>query len=197
MGPLVTMLKSAGLAYVFLWQLGLGQQTTSMQQGSTTTSGIVEAVMENGDLKPARFAHVVAMPTERSGNFKAAVGALSKGVDDARATALKSIVPGPAGNVVETQCVLALMQIESSFIALRQSANDDPDKALVFSDADELGEFKLDGLAKRPYTILAIGKIGMNDALWLMDLEPSEKSGQLKMVRPQLACSDPNGSYKP
>jgi hypothetical protein len=90
-----------------------------------------------------------------------------------------------------------LIQIEPALAKLRQSANENPSAGVVVADADELGEFTLNGLNKEPYKIFAIGKIGMNAAIWIVDFDPSGQPGRIKMVKARLACYDPNGYFKP
>jgi hypothetical protein len=192
------LLKLASLTSLCFWSFCLAQQKTSVpdaQLNAGITSGIVEAAIGNGDLKPARFAHVVAVPTQAAGDLKKAVGSISDVIDNARAKAQE----GPQASMVELQCVGALMKIKPALETLRQAANGNPNNSqgVVFADADEMGEFTLRGLSKQSYTIFATGKVGMNAALWLVDLAPSEQSDRLKMARPQLGCYDPNGLYKP
>jgi hypothetical protein len=192
------LLKFGSLASLYFWGFCFAQQKTSSpdaQVNAGTTSGIVEAVIGNGDLKPARFAQVVAVPTQTATDLKKAVSSISDVIDNARTKAQE----GPQASMVELQCVVALMKIKPSLSALKQAANGNPNNSqgIVVADADEMGEFTLKGLSKQPYTIFATGKIGMNAALWLVDLAPSGQPDRLKLVRPQLACYDPNGLYKP
>jgi hypothetical protein len=192
---IAVIVKSSVLLSALIWSLGIGQQPTPTQPSQRSTSGIVEAVIGNGDLKPARFAHVVAVPAGIAGDFKSAVGSMSKAIDDLRAGPKGGKYPYP--EEIELQCVKALIKVEQSLAILRKSAKDDPDKGVILADADELGEFNLSGLGDGAYTVVATGKVGLNGAFWLVELEPSGQSKRIKMTRPQFACYDPDGLFKP
>ncbi len=167
----------------------------AQQEAPAPVAGIVEAEIGNGDLKPARFAQVVAMPTRAAADMRKAVDVVSSVVDDARAKAEE----GPQRDMVELQCVAGMNKLKPAFVALKQAAVSDPSNSqgIVAADADEMGEFTLKGLTKQPYTVFATGKIGMNAAIWFVDLAPSEQSSRLKMARPQVTCYDPHGDYRP
>jgi hypothetical protein len=189
----VRTMKCAALTSIFFCGLCFGQDAPPTHPKPPVPSGIVEAVIGSGDLKPARFAQVLAVPAQVAGRLETAVERVSGVIEDARAKAER----GTATDLVELQCVAALIQIEPALAKLRQSANENPSAGVVVADADELGEFTLNGLNKEPYKIFAIGKIGMNAAIWIVDFDPSGQPGRIKMVKARLACYDPNGYFKP
>lgn len=195
-------IKLASLACVSISTVSVAQQKQSdadMQLALGTANGIVEAVIGNGDLKPARFAQVVAVPTKAAEDMKNAVGLVSNAVDSARSKADLPYHDSLDAELVEQQCVMGMIAIKPSFSTLRKLAADNPNNAqgVVSADADEMGEFKLKGMVAQPYTIFATGKVGMNVALWFVDIPIAGQSDRVKLTRPQITCYDPKGRYKP
>lgn len=182
------------LAFGSVLPCGLSQSTAPVSPStSDRTTGIVEAVIGNGDLKPARFAQIIAVPASLATDIKAAVSTMADAVEKARAGA-KS---GPETNLIEAQCVAAMLQVRPAITRLSEVGHANPQSGVISTEADELGEFSLTALRDDTYVIFATGKIGMNAAIWLVDIAPSARSERIKLVRPQLACYDPNGLYKP
>ena len=112
---------------------------------------------------------------------KSTLQALSDALRELRAKAYSE----PDKALVEVECVKALIQIRPAFVALATEGSS-------ATDADETGEFKLKGLLDQPYTVLAIGRVGMNAGLWLDDLPPSARHDRLRLVKPTIACYDPS-----
>jgi hypothetical protein len=155
----------------------------------------VEAMIGSGDLKPARFAKVFAIPTQSANQVKDAIVSVAEALDDARSKA-ESISPESA-DMIDIQCLIALTQLKPALIKLGHAADANPSKGIVVTDADEMGEFKLNGLVDQPYTVFAMGKIGMNAAVWFVDIAQADHSERIKLVRPQIACYDPNAKFQP
>jgi hypothetical protein len=149
----------------------------------------------SGDLKPARFAKVLAIPTQSANQMKSAIVSLSEALDDARTKARR--VSQESANLVDVQCLIALTQLKPALLKLGQAADANPSKGIVVTDADEMGEFKLNGLVDQPYTVFAMGKIGTNAAVWFVDIALADRSERIKLVRPQIACFDPNADFRP
>ena len=42
-----------------------------------------------------------------------------------------------------------------------------------------------------------MGKIGMNAAVWFVDIAQADHSERIKLVRPRIACYDPNAKFQP
>lgn len=166
---------------LLLCSLAGAQSTDKTPPPSGVTAGIVEAVIGNGDLLPARFAKILALPSDKAASTKSALQTVSNYVDELRA---KDSSIGEAG------CIQALITLKPSIVAARGSSG------ALAADADETGEFTLRGLLNQTYTVIAIGRFGMNAALWLEDLAPSKQADRLKLVRPIISCYDPNSYFK-
>jgi hypothetical protein len=82
-------------------------------------------------------------------------------------------------NLVEIECAKGLIRIRPIL--------EGTGKPTI---ANELGEFQLQ-VPKQPYTVIAIGRVGMNAALWVGDLASDQSV--LKLARPTVACYDPSG----
>lgn len=108
---------------------------------SDHASGIVEAMIGNGDLKPARFAQVIAVPASLAGDIKTAIGTMADLVDKARVGAKQ----GPDTDLIEMQCVAGLLQIRPAITRLSQIGNANTQSGVIATDADELGEFFFNG----------------------------------------------------
>jgi hypothetical protein len=160
-----------------------------------TTSGIVEAEIANGDLKPARFAKIFALPTQSADSMKNAILNVSGVLNEQRS---KANDPSEK-ELIEIECLKGLVQLRPVFEKLKQAALENQNKpgGPIFTESDELGEFQLKGINSAPYTVFAIGKFGMNAGIWFLDSAPSSQPDRLKLTRPQVACYDPNGYFEP
>src|SRR6185437_1929121 len=103
------------------------------------TRGVVEAVLENGDMKPARFAQVYAIPAGAAADIKKTIGSISAAVDALRTAAVGQ--PQAASQIAETQCVMAVAKVKPILEGLKTSRNGAAPPSVVTVDADEMGEF--------------------------------------------------------
>jgi hypothetical protein len=162
---IVSRLLLAGSAVCF------GQQndsTTDRQPTKDTMAGVVEAEIGSGDLKLGRFAQIIAIPAPAAAQIKAALVRTSDVLNQERSKALDQL----GQDNLELACIKGVITFAPAFVSARQAGASNPSARVVQSDADELGEFTLKGLAPNtPYTVIAIGKTGMNDAIWLADFD--------------------------
>src|ERR1039458_3954285 len=70
---------------LLLCSLAGAQSTDKTPPPSGVTAGIVEAVIGNGDLLPARFAKILALPSDKAASTKSALQTVSNYVDELRA----------------------------------------------------------------------------------------------------------------
>lgn len=171
---------------VLLASPSLCSAQTTTPPTSGVTSGIVEAVIGNGDLVPARFAKIYALPGESAAGVRAILQQFSDALKAARANAHNQ----PARDLVEIQCVKGLIQIQPKFVLLGQAPGS------IAAGADELGEFTLKSLLNQTYTVFAIGRAGMNAALWIEDLTAAKQPERLKLTKPSISCYDPDAYFK-
>lgn len=76
-------------------------------------------------------------------------------------------------------------------------ANPGNSAGIMATDADENGDFHISGLRDAPYTVVAIGRVGMNAAFWMVDIPESALSNPIKMAKPNIGCYDPDSQFKP
>ena len=190
-------IKLSSTLIAVLWMFNYCSAQTasaSVTPPPNATTGIVEAVMANGDLKPARFAQVYAIPLDSAADIKKIVGSVSSAIDSLRTAAAGQ--PQAASQIAEAQCVTALVAVKPTLEALRGPGSNTPPSGIVAVDADEMGEFTLRGLTDQTYTVIAIGKAGNNAGIWLVDLTFSDQANKLKLVRPVIACYDQSNLYR-
>lgn len=158
--------------------------------------GIVEAELVNGDLKPARFAKVYAIPADspvRLKNavaFKSAIASIAQTLDD---TQKKIAALGLEQTIVEPLCTASLNTIRTQTLQAEKAANDTSSNSsgIIATSADEMGEFTLKEMNSGPYVIFAIGKVGVNSAIWLADSTSFDAGQKLKLTKPEISCYDP------
>lgn len=181
--------KIALIALVFSITSSHAQSTRSMR-----ASGIVEAVIGNGDMKVARFARLLFIPTASASDLKNAL-AQAKDLLDSKQQSQDDV----QRQIGQAACVSVLLQIRRPIDRLYDNAKANPNNSQGISstDANEEGEFQISGLHDVPYTVIALGKVGMNAALWTIDISESTLSARIKLVKPSIACYDPNSQFKP
>jgi hypothetical protein len=165
---------------------------------SGITSGVVEAEIGNGDLKPARFAKLFVIPAQNADQAKSGILNLAKVLEDARATARRQEGPnGPGGSLVELECLKGLVNIRLSLItgSINASASPETSQNLVEIDADELGKFQLKGIKSDSFIVVAVGKVGMNGAIWVSETEAVSQPNEIKLSQPVLSCYDAQGVF--
>jgi len=166
--------------------------------GSQIRSGIVEAVIGNGDLKPARFAKLFVIPAQNSDQARGGILNFAKTVEDARMAAQRQEGPvGPEGDMVEIQCLAGLIKIRLSLIttSINASESSETSQNLMEFDADELGKFQLKGIKSDSFIIVAVGKVGMNGAIWISETETVSQPNEIKLSQPVLSCYDAQGVF--
>lgn len=158
--------------------------------------GIVEAELVNGDLKPARFAKVYAIPADtpvrrkNAEDIKSIYASIAQTLDDTQ----KSIAAlGLEQKIVEPLCTASLNTIRTQMLQLDKAANDASSNSsgIIATSADEMGEFTLKGMNPGPYVIFAIGKVGLNSAVWIADSVSFNSEQKLKLTKPEISCYDP------
>jgi hypothetical protein len=157
-------------------------------------SGIVEAVIGSGDMKLGRFARILFIPTASAGNVKSAVGEAQQLLG----SKLQS-QDDTQQQIGEMFCTPFLLRIRQPMDRLYETAKSNPGNSagIMATDADENGEFHISGLRDVPYTVVAIGRVGMNAAFWMVDVPESSLSKPIKLVKPNIGCYDPNSQFKP
>jgi len=163
---------------------------------SRIASGVVEAEIGNGDLKPARFAKLFVIPAQNADQARSGILNLAKVLEDARAAARRQEGPsGPEGSMVEIQCLTGLIKIRLSLItgSLNASASPETSQNLVEIDADELGKFQLKGIKSDSFIVVAVGKVGMNGAIWVSEAETASQPKEITLSQPVLSCYDSQG----
>jgi hypothetical protein len=162
------------------------------------TSGVVEAEIRNGDLKPARFAKIFVIPAQNADQAKSGILNLAGKLEDARTAARRQEGPnGPAGSLVEIECLKGLIQIRLALVtgSINASASPETSQSLMAFDADELGKFKLKGIKSDSFIVIAVGKVGMNGAIWISETETASHSNEIKLSQPVLSCYDAQGVF--
>jgi hypothetical protein len=165
---------------------------------SGITSGVVEAELGNGDLKPARFAKIFVIPAEKADQATSSILNLAKALENARTAARRQEGPtGPEGSLVEMQCLTGLIKIRLSLItgSINASASPETSQNLVGFDADELGKFQLKGIKSDSFIVVAVGKVGMNGAIWISETETASQPNEIKLSQPVLSCYDTQGVF--
>lgn len=160
--------------------------------------GIVEAEMVNGDLKPARFAKVYAIPADSSERlkntvaFKSAIASIAQTLDDTPKE-LDKLSPGYGQAIDEKLCAIGLSIVRTPTLQFDKAANDTSSNStgIIATTADEMGEFTLKGMNPGPYVIFAIGKVGLNSAVWIADSGSFNSDQKLKLTKPEISCYDP------
>ncbi|HTU45710.1 MAG TPA: hypothetical protein VMF91_11645 [Bryobacteraceae bacterium] len=168
------------------------------QSDAGIISGVVEAEIANGDLKPARFAKIFVIPAQNADQAKSGILNLARTLEDARTAALRQEGPnGPESNIVEIQCLAGLIKIRLALTtgSINASANPETSQNLVAFDADELGQFQLKGIKSDSFIVVAVGKVGMNGAIWVSETESAGKSNEIKLSQPVLSCYDAQGVF--
>jgi hypothetical protein len=106
MVPLVTELKSADVAYFFVWKLGLAQHTTSTQHGSTPPYTLVKSVA-----KSASKSWVKSLPRRLKESVKLSIALEAAGKRATKNAAKSTAKPSPKSKnvipVVEYDAVVA------------------------------------------------------------------------------------------
>ena len=158
-------------------------------------SGIVEAELVNGDLKPARFAKVYAIPADtpvrlkNAEDIKSIYASIAQTLDD---TQKKMAALGLDQTIVEPLCTASLNTIRTQMLQLDNAAKDtSSNSGVIATSADEMGEFTLKGMNSGPYVIFAIGKVGLNSAVWVADSTSFDSGRKLKLTGPEISCYDP------
>jgi hypothetical protein len=154
----------------------------------TVPTGIVEAEIGSGDLKPARFANLFVIPADKA-------GPIIKGIDDLRRVkdnAMPEVGDFWGRQVVEGQCLIALTQFSIAMLKGSAHAGENPETAqnLFLLNADEEGHFTLAGVRSERFVIIGIGKVGMNAAIWISDPITMKESTEIKLTQPTLSCYD-------
>jgi hypothetical protein len=158
-------------------------------------AGIVEAELVNGDLKPARFAKVYAIPADtpvrlkNAEDIKSILTSIAQTLDDTQ----KKLGPDFGPTIVETICATSLSIIRTQMLQLDKAANEasSNNSGVIATSADEMGEFTLKGMNSGPYVFFALGKVGLNSAVWVADSTSSDSGQKLKLTRPEISCYDP------
>lgn len=162
------------------------------------TSGIVEAEIGNGDLKPARFAKIFVIPAQNADQAKSGILNLARTLEDARTDAVRQQGPGgPASSLVEMQCLAGLIKIRLSLITAGINAGASPETSqnILPFDADEQGKFQLKGIKSDSFIVIAVGKVGMNAAIWVSETETANQPNEVKLSQPVLSCYDAQGVF--
>jgi len=166
-------------------------QSSDAKAPTTAITGKVFAITNEGDLKVARFAHVVVIGgvaliqfnrdhpvfegSESNISYMRNIGANSRNFEAiARVTCLKQL----------HESLIGALGLKARY------------PSLVFtSETDEDGDFKIPAPVSTHSAILVYGKAGMNTAWWINDLTfPIEEP--LKLRAPRTVCFDPNGSWQ-
>ena len=158
-------------------------------------AGIVEAELVNGDLKPARFAKVYAIPADtpvrlkNAEDIKSILTSIAQTLDDTQ----KKLGPDFGPTIVETICATSLSIIRTQMLQLDKAANEasSNNSGVIATSADEMSEFTLKGMNSGPYVFFALGKVGLNSAVWVADSTSSDSGQKLKLTRPEISCYDP------
>ena len=162
------------------------------------TSGVVEAEIGNGDLKPARFAKIFVIPAQNADQAKSGILNLARTLEDARTDAVRQQGPGgPASSLVEMQCLAGLIKIRLSLITagINAAASPETSQNIVPFDADEQGHFQLKGIKADSFIVIAVGKVGMNAAIWLSETETANQPNEITLSQPVLSCYDAQGVF--
>lgn len=156
--------------------------------------GVVEAEVGSGDLKPARFAKLLVIPAEVAGSVIGGINKMSALADKARGEAAGDDLELRA---VEIECLKSLVKFKVALVTAGIDASRDPkaDQKMLAIDADESGQFSFTGIKIEPFVIIAIGKAGMNGAIWVSDPITSSQQNTLKLDHPTLACYDAQAQF--
>jgi hypothetical protein len=151
-------------------------------------TGIVEAEIGSGDLKPARFANIFVIPADRAGPIIKAIDDIRDAIDEAK----KKAGWDTERQVIEQQCLIGLTQVGIAMLKASADAGGNPETAqnLFQLNANEEGRFTLAGVRSERIVIIAIGKVGMNLAAWISDPITMKGSAEIKLTQPALSCYD-------
>jgi len=154
-------------------------------------TGIVAAEIGSGDLKPARYANLFVIPEDKAGPIIGGIDNLRGLIEEAKKN--EEMATGEPGRALsEAQCAIALTQMKIAMLKASMNAGENPETAqnLFSLNADEEGHFTLAGVRSERFVVIAIGKVGMNVALWISDPITLNKSAGMKLTQPTLSCYD-------
>lgn len=158
-------------------------------------SGIVEAATENGDLKQARFAEIYVLPAQQAEQVKDVILTASQKLEDARAAAQRMGWQGQISDV-ETQCLTFVGKLKISLATAGMDAiKSGASQYITITDADETGKFQLKGVVSDPFVLIAVGKAGMNAAIWISEARSTKQKDFIKLNQPVLSCYDEKGVF--
>ena len=156
-----------------------------------SVSGRIFGINGNGDIKPARFAHVYLL-YEWSGKPK---GPEAK--DDDSDHAYRAFLDRQNAEMEErlkehdVSCRRGLLVfVEAVSYALKWSHENGKPKEFMSVDTDEEGSFQMNGVPAGIYFLVAHGHAGANEAVWTLD-NISVKPGanvSLKLPSPEESC---------
>jgi len=153
---------------------------------SIVLRAIVEAEIGSGDLKPARFAKMLVVPADKAAPAISSINNLSAAVEAARRNAHND----SERSLVDIECLKGLVQIKLALVTAGINASSDSSQNIQFFDADDSGQFSLTGIKFEGFVIVAIGKVGMNGAIWVSEPIDSNHQGDIKLDQPTVACYD-------
>jgi len=163
-------------------------------QGYSELTGKVFAITKGGDLKPARMATLFVLSGDAAAQFKSNMLSETSRAAEAAKTDSGLVDPMVAGDFSELLESLKRRYCRDAFVSTFEEAVNlakrNPD-SIVTSETDEDGIFRVTGLTSGTRTVVAIGRAGSNDAVWVEDV--TLESGQetpIRMHTPSMACPD-------
>ncbi len=157
--------------------------------GTAVTNGIVEAEIGNGDLKPARFAKIFVLSAQKAVDVKSGIFTVAGSLKEARRDTEPN---GPERSLVEIECLKGLIKLKLALVTsgINATSSLETSQDIVPIDADELGQFQLKGVNFNSYVVVAVGKVGMNGAIWVSETRTANQQDVIKLSQPVFSCYD-------
>ena len=162
---------------------------------TATLTGKVFAITKGGDLKPARMASLFVLSGDAAAQFKSKL--LSEKSKAAEADSRLAANPTTDALFKEDPRLLQLilhercLRVNTNTLQEALDLAERNDESSVILETDEQGSFRVAGLKPGTHTVIAIGRAGANDCVWIHDvtLEAGHET-PIKMHTPSMACPD-------
>jgi hypothetical protein len=193
---------------------GFGTELSGVQSKSRSTSkllgsvhGRVFAITKGGDLKPGRLAQVylifeskiVGHKVDPSAENEETAGLvfLDKHVEQMKQVSAELEVKSKDDSISSKgldafSCKAELLGVDKAIIDTLDWSKSKPHEGQVlFTDADEEGNFVFPKVRTGKYNVIARGHAGMNDAYWNQDvwIQPGEAVA-IKVANVESSCAD-------
>jgi hypothetical protein len=167
-------MKKALLVLLIAAASALAQGKAPKTQAAPKTgklTGRIFAITSGGDIKPARLATLylfyqwdASVHSSKQEDYNLAAAHVWS---ESYLSALKNFAPFP----VENACQRRLLTYQEALLAVMTWANDDIKRIrqVVRGQADEEGLINMPDVPSGTYILVAFGRAGFNDAVWVLD----------------------------